>query len=63
MYGNQVKWGQDLFITYGGMGDGGGVALFSAIPEPSSFMFLGLVAIVVIGFHQTAYRILLLQQF
>ena len=31
--------GQDLFITYGGMGDGGGVALFTnAVPEPTTVL-------------------------
>ncbi len=31
--------GQDLFITYGGMGDGGGVALFTnVVPEPTTVL-------------------------
>ena len=31
--------GQDLFITYGGMGDGGGVALYTnAVPEPTTVL-------------------------
>ncbi|MDG2185479.1 MAG: PEP-CTERM sorting domain-containing protein [Mariniblastus sp.] len=37
--------GQDLFITYGGMGDGGGVALFTnAVPEPTTMLIWAMLA-------------------
>ena len=37
--------GQDLFITYGGMGDGGGVALFTnAVPEPTTMLIWSMLA-------------------
>ena len=37
--------GQDLFITYGGMGDGGGVALFTnAVPEPTTVLIWSMLA-------------------
>ncbi len=37
--------GQDLFITYGGMGDGGGVALFTnASPEPTTMLIWSMLA-------------------
>lgn len=37
--------GQDLFITYGGMGDGGGVALFTnAVPAPTTVLILSTLA-------------------
>ena len=37
--------GQDLFITYGGMGDGGGVALYTnAVPEPTTVLIWSMLA-------------------
>ena len=37
--------GQDLFITYGGMGDGGGVALFTnVVPEPTTVLIWSMLA-------------------
>ena len=37
--------GQDLFITYGGMGDGGGVALYTnAVPEPTTVLVWSMLA-------------------
>ena len=36
---------QDLFITYGGMGDGGGVALFTnAVPKPTTVLIWSILA-------------------
>ncbi|MBL8856583.1 MAG: hypothetical protein JNK57_21650 [Planctomycetaceae bacterium] len=34
--------GHDLFITYGAGGNGQGIALFTAVPEPSGFLLVGL---------------------
>ena len=37
--------GQHLFITYGGMGDGGGVALYTnAVPEPTTVLIWSMLA-------------------
>ncbi len=37
--------GQDLFITYGGTGDGGGVALYTnAVPEPTTVLIWSMLA-------------------
>ncbi len=43
--------GQDLFITYNGLGGNRGVGLFTSVPEPSSGVLLGLLAI-----NATLYR-------
>ena len=40
--------GMDLFITYGA-GDGNDIGLFTAVPEPSTAVFYGLMLIGIIG--------------
>ncbi len=37
--------GTDLFITYNGFGDNGGIGLFTAVPEPSAVALFGIAGV------------------